>query len=126
MLPLLPALILLFLQGPANIERMASVGQLPGALNALHRQMATPHKRVRPADEVVLASLLAVSGDRELSEALWQLLSLTSTTNPEIKPVVVFDQEHSPPIPIPPSLGQLQDGYVDGRRSRDGPDDFRS
>src|SRR5689334_3317213 len=98
MLPFLPALILLFLQGPAGIERMAVNGQLPGALNALHRQIKSSPEKVRPADEVVLASLLAASSDRGMSRALLQLFTLVDEV-PEA-PVETSVVESSPPVPI--------------------------
>jgi hypothetical protein len=117
MLPFLPALILLFLQGPAGIERMAVNGHLPGALEALHRQMPD---NARPADEVVFASLLAATTDKEMSRALLQLFTLMEPAPaPVSKPVVV--QESSPPVPIPPTLGAPIDGFFACRRSRDGP-----
>jgi len=118
MLPLLPALILLLLQGPAGIQRMASNGQLPGALDALHRQIARSPESTRSADEVVLASLLAVSGDKTMSRALMQLLVCIQPDEPKKATTV---REESPPVAIPPSLGTPQDGYLDGRLSRDGP-----
>jgi hypothetical protein len=120
MLPLLPALILLLLQGPAGIERMAWNGQLPGALDALHRQMARSERNCA-ADEVAFASLLAVSGDKNMSRALLHLLALIEPAPPEQPRQIVVAEESSPPVPIPPSLGALPDGYFACRRSRDGP-----
>ena len=66
MLPLLPALILLILQGPTNVERMALDGRLPAVLNAIHRQMeATPGERtaLSRADGVALVSAVYGSDD---------------------------------------------------------------
>jgi hypothetical protein len=120
MLPLLPALILLFLQGPAGIERMAWNGQLPHAIDALHRQMATAPEKAGVAEEMVLASLLAASGDREMSRALCQLLAFIEPT-PERTQAPIIANEASPPIPIPPALGDPRNGYYDCQRSRDGP-----
>ncbi len=120
MLPLLPALILLLLQGPANVERMAGSGQLPGALQALHRQMASASSETSKAEEVVFASLLAVSGDKDMSRALLHLLTFIEPPEAE-RPILVSTEESSPPTPIPPLLGAPQDGYFDCRRSRDGP-----
>ncbi len=117
MLPLLPALILLLLQGPANIERMAHDGHLQAALTAIQRHM--PERKVNRADEAVLASLLAVSTDRQLSRALVQLLAFAETDPPVER--VVIPAETSAPIPIPPSLGRLREGFAASQRSRDGP-----
>ncbi|HVT13414.1 MAG TPA: hypothetical protein VHE55_14200 [Fimbriimonadaceae bacterium] len=121
MLPLLPALILLLLQGPANVERMAGSGQLPGALQALHRQMASTPSETCKAEEVVFASLLAVSSDKDMSRILLRLLTFIEPPDAERTPIPASFEESSPPAPIPPSLGAPQDGYFDCRRSRDGP-----
>jgi hypothetical protein len=121
MLPLLPALILLLLQGPAGIERMAGAGQLPGALDALHRQIANAPQKVRAADEVVLASLLAASGDQAMSQALLRLLAMITPEVPAEARRIILLEEVSPPVPIPVSLGSPRDGYLACRRSRDGP-----
>jgi hypothetical protein len=121
MLPLLPALILLFLQGPAGIERMAWNGQLPGALDALHRQISSAPEKSALAEEIVLASLLTASGDRQVSRALFQLLSFIEPTEERLQPAIIA-YEASPPVFIPPpALGDLRDGFCDCRRSRDGP-----
>ena len=69
MLPFLPALLLLLLQGPASIERTARTGQLPGALEALHRQATSSPDRGCVADDVVFASLIACGSDRHVSLA---------------------------------------------------------
>jgi len=71
MLPLLPALLLLLLQGPSNIERLAQDGRLPEALDSLHRQMF-----VSPgAADLAMSSLLQMSGDASLAQALATLLA---------------------------------------------------
>src|SRR4051794_16630366 len=78
MLPLLPALILLILQGPTNVERMALDGRLPAALDAIHRQMessGSERAALSRADGMAMASLLAISGDPHLSQALATLLA---------------------------------------------------
>jgi len=119
MLPLLPALILLILQGPANIERLACDGHLPAALKAIHRHMRKPE--AKEADNVLLASLLAVSSDREMSEALQHLLALTSPPEEPQVATPAPEPEASPPISAPAHLGAPQDGHGTSQRSRDGP-----
>jgi len=84
MLPILPALLLLILQGPSSIEKMALDGRLPAALEAISRQMEAQNHRsnkVDRSDEAVLATLLAFSGDPDLSNALYKLLSLDQPTD---------------------------------------------
>jgi hypothetical protein len=79
MLPILPALLLLILQGPSSIEKMALDGRLPAALEAISRHMEAQNHRsnkVERSDEAVLATLLAFSSDPDLSNALYKLLSL--------------------------------------------------
>ena len=121
MLPLLPALILLLLQGPANIERMAGSGQLPAALHVLTRHIASSSDRSSAADEVVLASLLAAGQDQQVSKALLHLLTLVEASEPERPRVRVLSDTDQPRIPIPPSLGRLCSGFIHSQRSRDGP-----
>ena len=124
MLPLLPALILLLLKGPAGLERLAWDGQLPhqlraSALDALHRQIArSPEK----TDGRVFASLLAARGDKDMSLALLRILSCAAPIEPEptLSHVPVQDAI-APRIDVPSRLGTPQDGYFACRRSRDGP-----
>lgn len=124
MFPLLPALLLLILQGPAKVERMACDGRLPGALEALHRQISAPSSGIRAADESVLASLVGLSGDHALSCALMHLFALAG---PEPAPVESgrVIEEVAPILSAPPPSGRLQDGFDDCRRTRDGPRPFR-
>lgn len=122
MLPLLPALILLLLQGPAGIERMAANGQLPGALHALHRQMAKAQEKTCVRDDVVLASLLAAGQDKSMSRALLQLLTSVDALFAEPIPAKPEPSRDivSPPL-VATCLGTPQEGFFDCRRSRDGP-----
>lgn len=57
MFPILPLLIL-FLLGPANAERLAGEGRLPPALLAVHRSMVEPLRAtlVAPAEATGTAS----------------------------------------------------------------------
>lgn len=120
MLPILPALLLLLLQGPANIDRMAAEGRLPAALKSMHRGIAAPANRLSSAaDNVVLASLIAVSSDHEISQVLLNILSLVET-GVENSPSE-FGAEPRQSIAGPPQLGALTDGFLSCQRSRDGP-----
>ena len=125
MLPILPALLLLILQGPSSIEKMALDGRLPAALEAVSRQMEAQDHRsgsIERADATVLASLLALSGDPNLSHALIQLLSLDQGfTCPGGEPPIRQEESiergrvESDPVPIRPQP------CLDSQRSRDGP-----
>lgn len=126
MFPLLPALILLILQGPSSIEKMALDGRLPAALEAVTRQMERQDPRVGSldqADAVVLASLLAFSGDPDLSHALIKLLSIDGTASIDepmgMRPVVgSLDHQPSKPYERDASLLEVS---LESQRSRDGP-----
>ncbi len=121
MLPLLPAILLLLLQGSAGGDQAAWDARLPGALNALHRQLQGGPDGIRAADEVVFASLLAAGGDDDISKALIKLLTHLDEPSEQVSRPCVDREETPSVIPIPPSLGDPQSGYYDCRRSRDGP-----
>lgn len=124
MLPLLPALILLLLHGPAGIERNPLNGRSVSGIEALQRHAASTVDRGRMADDVVFASLLAASRDQGISQALLRLLTsvdglLAETV--EDRPRPEFSEQRNLPIRGAPTLGVPRDGYLDCRRSRDGP-----
>lgn len=117
MFPLLPALILLFLNGPAHMERLAEGGALPAALMAVQQRLEAPDKQ---AGQLALASLLAFSGDKEASKVLVKILALQALE--EGQPLQV--QMSTEPKVDPPQeqcLGQTQEGFLQSQRSRDGP-----
>jgi hypothetical protein len=124
MLPILPALLLLILQGPTSIEKMALDGRLPAALDAISRKMEGQSHSSRVAeraDEAVLATLLAFSGDPDLSHALYTLLSLDQ---PCEKPARVAFGEAEPQQVhnfLGPIIGALPTVSLESQRSRDGP-----
>jgi len=118
MLPLLPALLLLLLQGPSNFERLSVDGRLPAALEAFHRELAQPNKpQLSEQDENALASLLAAGIDVQLSQAFLALFQRS-----EIQPSrpAAF-QEEPASIDSKDTLGNLQEGFSQCRRTRDGP-----
>jgi|GEM_PF-1135084 len=126
MLPLLPALLLLILQGPSSIERMALDGRLPAALEAIHQQMESrdhTSPAMSKADEAMLASLLAMSGDPQVSHALIKLLSLGEPVAFASAPRLEIEPEtDDPPNPRPErDTVVLVDGFAESQRSRDGP-----
>ncbi len=126
MFPLLPALLLLILQGPSSIERMALDGRLPAALEAVTRQLESQEQRtgaLDKADAAVLASLLAFNGDPELSHALIRLLSLDQSLDAvRTYPVGLEDTEQGSRETIETSPAWvIQERPADCQRSRDGP-----
>jgi hypothetical protein len=115
MLPLLPALILLLLQGPSNFARLAVAGKLPAVLDAFHRQLAQPGaSQLSEREEQVLASLIAATSTTQLSHALLSYLRAGDERpgTPEFSPRVVIVLS-APPL--------LQDGFTRSQRTRDGP-----
>lgn len=122
MLPLLPALFLLILQGPSSIEMMASDGRLPAALEAVSRRLEAQDHRaasLEKADAAVLASLLAIGNDSEFSNALFRLLTLECCPEPT-------DSRLGDPEPVEPACFQdgqyhLSDAFSTCQRTRDGP-----
>jgi hypothetical protein len=120
MLPLLPAILLLLLQGPAGPERIAHE-RLTGAIQALHRQIGASHESGAVSDEVVFATLLAASHDNALSRALLQALDLyAGPVSERPEPQLAYAEPRSP-VPVPPSLGTPGKGFFTCGRTRDGP-----
>lgn len=113
MLPLLPALILLILQGPANLDAVQSQAAHKPALQALQglkQDQATKEALAR-----------AVEKSPALAFAFAQLFGIDITEQPELKAPAEESAEGArecfkdlPPPPIP-------EGFLDCRRSRDGP-----
>lgn len=126
MLPILPALLLLILQGPSSIEKMALEGRLPAALEAIGRQMESKSHRVGALDssnEAVLATLWAFSGDPGLSKALYRLLALDQEQD-SAQPTSndpSFETKASPATVPTGRHGPLPGQFSDCQRSRDGP-----
>jgi hypothetical protein len=112
MLPILPVILLLLLQGPANVERMALQGRLPAAIEAIQRMDAPQNEKE------AFVSLLAASQDPELTHALFSILKWTEPAEPK----VVSVPEEPTFVPIePPHEVALRGGFSKSNRSRDGP-----
>src|ERR1700683_3101063 len=106
MLPLIPAILLLLLQGPSNIERFPQDARLPDSWNTLHGSS------VRDAcSDAALARLLAI--------AIVQIAS----PNQEAAAAPVTEERCAPRLhtDFSPRV-RLADACQDCRRSRDGPD----
>jgi len=122
MLPIIPALLLLLLHGPSNVERLAREGRLPAALDAMHREIARSSVTADAVHEVAIASLLA-STDPHFSRAFYALLNPV-TARPEPKSAITA-APRADEIQVRPDLGapppSIPEGFSDCRRSRDGP-----
>jgi hypothetical protein len=126
MLPILPALLLLILQGPSSIEKMALDGRLPAALEAVSRRMEAQDHRsgsIEKADAAVLASLLALSNDPDLSKALFCLLALDAPLDAPAVSLGIAEEPSREPrsLPIDSDAPRVPDGWFENQRSRDGP-----
>lgn len=117
MLPLLPALLLLLLQGSSDFERLAAEGRLPSALEKFVSESPNEHKS--------LQSFWVVSGHPELSRALAVLLAVhpEPDSKPSYIPPPTDEVEVIPAVPV---ARPLPEGYVEGRRTRDGPSSLAS
>jgi len=96
---------------------MAHDGGLPAALQAINRQMALPSS-AREAD--LLASLIHVSGDPQLSKALYALLAYREPEEQTATHSPVGTERIAPPV-AEAETPELSDGFGECRRSRDGP-----
>lgn len=117
MLSLLPAFILLILGSPSDSERMAIADALRAA--PVENRIAQSRQA-----EQALASLLALGGGPEASRAIAELICFADyLVEAQSQPVAPVLAEASPepcePLEAPP--GQTQDGFLENRRSRDGP-----
>jgi hypothetical protein len=119
MLPLLPALILMLLQGPSNFERFAVDGRLPAALEAIHRQMAmTGTERLSEREEQALASLIAAGSSAQLTRALMSFFWLDDEKPRLTTPI---SRDPSRPVACTCESPPPQDGFERSQRTRDGP-----
>lgn len=117
MLPILPVLILLLLQGPSSVERLTREGRLPAALDAIHRELALPEAAFSDEDDAMLASLFAAH-DPHFSSALFALLRGRVPEPESPRPLEI--PEPKPEISIGEAPAPCE-GFAECRRSRDGP-----
>lgn len=110
MLQILPALILLVLQGPAAVDRSAVEGRSAWVLEAM-----APGSVGRP--DAVLAQLLA-AGEVELAQALAAFLS---PTLPQPAPKRIQPSGENQNLPVEARPARLCEGFAKSQRSRDGP-----
>jgi hypothetical protein len=115
MLPILPAILLLLFQGPANIERLALEGRLPAAIQAVQHM----DQQRSQAEREAIASLLAASQDPDLARALFTIFNWMDEQVPAPQPRIILART-APPLDPGPKL-TLEEGFQDCRRSRDGP-----
>jgi hypothetical protein len=111
MLSYLPALLLLLLHGPSNIERLAHEGRLPEALSMRVDAEPGSHRSV--------VNMLRSSGDPSLVRALAILFS-TEETAPTPTPQAPVISNAQTLIPSAPAF-ELAAGFAKGCRTRDGP-----
>lgn len=124
MFPFLPALILLLLNGPSGLDESRHDAGLPEAIRALHRHVRQGNDRAEQKirsfeNGLVMASLIAASGDGELGKVVQELLQLIG----EDSPPSVQDSPFFGSVPgIPPEPPRKIAGpQLTSDRTRDGP-----
>lgn len=124
MIPLLPALILLLLNGPAGLDPQRG-GDLPEALKALQRRCQRPLDVAdahRFESDLVMASLIAAQGDEELGKVVQELLQLMGDTAPAEQIQFASESPEAGSLPPWPDLPRrTQSGHGTSQRTRDGP-----
>ncbi len=113
MLHLIPALLLLILNGPANAEQ-PSQAQWSAAIRALHAS-AGPQK----IESSIERNLLKCSNDPQFTQALLNLLC-QSLDHRETPTRALEPRERFEKI-LPQRVGRTGEGFEECRRSRDGP-----
>lgn len=114
MLPLIPALLMLILNGPATADRPIQAAHWVEAIKALH---ACVDRAKTGAD--IQEELLEYSGSPEFAHALYKLL--VTADGVDEGPKAASEPVERPTIRPNDAPIALPDGFIDGRRSRDGP-----
>jgi hypothetical protein len=114
MISILPALILLILQGPAALELDAA------------RQASAPYAAKmllgQGCGRTDLNGLLMLSKNPPLAEALVAIITLAETApEPELRKPLRTEPQAADPPDAPRVLGIAREGFADSSRSRDGP-----
>lgn len=109
MLPLIPALILLLLQGPSAPDKRACDRVLLSDLEAVH--LKAPERKA-------LEQLIASSSDAKLAEVIAQLIAWTSAGQESEAPATLAKTAS----PVVGAVGWVAKvGFYEGQRTRDGP-----
>lgn len=129
MLHLVPALLILLLQGPGGLEKLAHDGRCPEAVSLLRsivlQQSAQapsgqPGNLSNASPEATLSAIRSSSKDfGKLLQALAALYA-DEVEKPAIQPPLDRESAQDPP-PHPHAIGSLQDGFIANSRTRDGP-----
>lgn len=106
MLPLIPALLLLILNGAPNAEQRLGMGPWSAAIRALYARTETS------------VEYRNGSVDRELAKALCSLLRPES---PKADGPGELAPQPTSFVPADPSAAKATEGFADSCRSRDGP-----
>lgn len=115
MLPFLPALLLLLIQGPSSFDCWVRSGHCPEGFAALQRCTATGDAR---ESELAIESLRRLASEGDVASAL-QWIFARLDTEPAAIPASATPVDREPIGH--PVLGQVPDGYSGANRSRDGP-----
>lgn len=127
MLPIVPALLILLLQGPAGLERLAVGRHLPEALARLNLSvpMGEPVSgaQIDIGSNRALAALSALQRtNREFAAALQQLLNAAAEAlEPDVSESAEAVETASVAGPPDENFGKPSDGFLFVGRTRDGP-----
>ncbi|MBX3120006.1 MAG: hypothetical protein KF784_13150 [Fimbriimonadaceae bacterium] len=129
MLHIVPALLILLLQGPGGLEKMAHAGKCPEAVALLrsmgiqhteHRQSANQGSLSNASPAVALSAIRASKQDfGKLLEAIASLYAELESASPSVQPDT--DTACLAPPPQPSAVGTVHDGFIANSRTRDGP-----
>lgn len=121
MLQILPALILMILNGPSHAERWVEGTRQPSALESATVKLVPDLAITRTrGQERALHALLSLSGSSEVAEAIMHLISMHVV---ECRPGEPMLQPVFPAIRTfgePPTRAE-SDCFAESQRSRDGP-----
>lgn len=129
MLHLVPALLILLLQGPGGLEKLALDGRYAEAATLLRsmgieesrgRQQASHHGLNNASPDVALSAIR--SSSQEFGKLLAALAYLIGDVEvrPSSKPIQRIDESQDPP-PQPHAIGTVHSGFIANSRTRDGP-----
>lgn len=124
MLPLIPAVLLAILHGPAGVERLALEGRLPLALRALasrHVELQCEQSLERASNTVSEYSSVAAAS-RRLPSVWIQLLPLFDMApQPDGLESALISAAPNLRAHSPLEFGKPREALFDCRRTRDGP-----
>jgi hypothetical protein len=119
MFPVLPALILLLIQGHIGLEQSAFGAPSAAFLHALNREARTQEELASVEED--LAVLLSLSKDPQYARVVLEILQMAFAKPDSPKTLVLSEEPEQRLLPVPKDVGKTRDAYSSCRRTRDGP-----